>query len=67
MKFSLKNLVAIVALLLSPAVFAVAPVPPAPPQGTPPPDLPIDQYLIGFIGMALVFAFYSFKKKTYIK
>jgi len=67
MKFSLKNLVALSVLLLSPAVFAVAPAPPTPPQGTPPPDLPVDQYVFILIGMALILAFYSFRKKLYTK
>jgi len=67
MKFILKNIVVLFSLLLSSAVFASGPTPPSPPQGTPPPDIPVDQYVVVLIAMALVFAFYSFRKKIYTK
>lgn len=64
MKFILKNIFVLLLILL-PAVGFSAPTPPSP--APPPPDLPVDQYIFVLIGMALIFAFYSFKKKIAIK
>ncbi len=68
MKFILKNVLVLFAILLSATAFADTPPAPNPPQGTPPPpDLPVDQYVYVFFAIAIFFAFYSFKKKISIK
>lgn len=67
MRFILKNLVVLFAIFLSGTAFADTPPSPNPPQGTTPPDLPVDQYVYVLFAIAIFFAFYAFKKKISIK
>jgi len=68
MRFNLKNIFILFTILLSATVFASGPSdPPSPPHGTEPPPLSADQYICVLLGMAILFAFYSLKKKLYTK
>lgn len=67
MRFILKNIVVLFAIFLSGTAFADTPPAPNPPQGTPPPEMPVDQYFYVLLAIAVFFAFYSFKKKISIK
>ncbi|WP_296143860.1 hypothetical protein [uncultured Flavobacterium sp.] len=65
MKFILKNIFALLLILLPAIGFSAPPAPPSP--APPPPDMPLDQYLYVLAGIAFFFAFYSFRKKTQTK